>query len=153
MARATKGEDFQISTAVRDRALHQKRSLLVVDALTDSDFAVRHSIVRQGVRSMIAAPLQTGNAVIGLLYVDLTNPTRSSTRDDLNLLTVMANIAANSKPPGGCSPASWSTGGQDSDEATAARRSRVPRARAGGLQPIKASCCLGRPVRISASYI
>src|SRR5204862_2172457 len=31
---------------------------------------------------------------IGLLYVDLTNPTRSFTREDLNLLTVMANIAA-----------------------------------------------------------
>jgi serine phosphatase RsbU (regulator of sigma subunit) len=43
---------------------------------------------------MIAAPLQTQDAVIGLLYVDLTNSTRFFTRDDLKLLTVMANIAA-----------------------------------------------------------
>jgi len=93
-AQAARGENFQISTAVRDRVLNEKKSLLVVDALSDSDFAERKSIVMQGVRSIIAAPLQTGDEVIGLLYVDLTNPTRCFTRDDLNLLTVMANIAA-----------------------------------------------------------
>ena len=91
---AARGENFQISTAVRDRVLKEKTSLLVVDALSDSDFGGRNSIVLQGVRSIIAAPLQTGDEVIGLLYVDLTNPTRCFTRDDLNLLAVMANIAA-----------------------------------------------------------
>jgi len=93
-AQAARGENFQISSAVRDRVLNEKSSLLVVDALSDSDFAERKSIVMQGVRSIIAAPLQTGNEVIGLLYVDLTNPTRRFTSDDLDLLTVMANIAA-----------------------------------------------------------
>jgi sigma-B regulation protein RsbU (phosphoserine phosphatase) len=91
---AARGENFQISSAVRDRVLREKKSLLVVDALSDSDFGGRNSIVLQGVRSIIAAPLQTGDEVIGLLYVDLTNPTRWFTRDDLNLLAVMANIAA-----------------------------------------------------------
>ena len=94
VAQAAKGDCFRISTVVRDRVLRQKTSVLVVDTLTDSDFAARDSIVSQGVRSMIAAPLQTSDEVIGLLYVDLTNLTRSFTRDDLNLLTVMANIAA-----------------------------------------------------------
>jgi serine phosphatase RsbU (regulator of sigma subunit) len=42
----------------------------------------------------MAVPLQTREAVIGLLYVDLTNLARFFTPDDLNLLTVMANIAA-----------------------------------------------------------
>jgi len=91
---AARGENFQISSAVRDRVLEEKKSLLVVDALSDSDFGGRQSIVMQGVRSIIAAPLETGGEVIGLLYVDLTNPTRCFTRDDLNLLAVMANIAA-----------------------------------------------------------
>jgi len=94
IAQAARGQNFQISGAVRDRVLKEKTSLLVVDAMLDSNFAARHSIVMQGVRSIIAAPLQTGDEVIGLLYVDLTNPTRTFTRDDLNLLTVMANIAA-----------------------------------------------------------
>ena len=94
VVQASTGENFQISSGVRDRVLKDKASLLVVDALSDSDFAERKSIVQHSVRSMIAAPLQTDDAVIGLLYVDLTNLTRFFTRDDLNLLTVMANIAA-----------------------------------------------------------
>lgn len=94
VVQASIGEGFQISSRVRDQVLNEKSSLLVVDALSDSDFAARNSIVQQSVRSMIAVPLQTGDAVIGLLYVDLTNLTRFFSPDDLNLLTVMANIAA-----------------------------------------------------------
>ena len=91
---AATGENFQISSGVRDRVMNEKASLLVVDALADSDFAERKSIVQQSVRSIMAVPLQTREAVIGLLYVDLTNLARFFTPDDLNLLTVMANIAA-----------------------------------------------------------
>src|SRR5262245_13439234 len=94
VVQAATGENFQISTGVRDRVLNEKASLLVVDALSDSDFAERKSIVQQSVRSIMAVPLQTREAVIGLLYVDLTNLARFFTHDDLNLLTVMANIAA-----------------------------------------------------------
>ena len=39
--------DFEISSAVRDRVLNEKSSLLVVDAQQDSDFGARHSIVIQ----------------------------------------------------------------------------------------------------------
>ena len=94
VVQAAIGENFQISSGVRDRVLNEKASLLVVDALSDSDFAERKSIVQHSVRSIIAVPLQTRDAVIGLLYVDLTNLARFFTHDDLNLLTVMANIAA-----------------------------------------------------------
>ena len=94
IVQAATGENFQISSGVRDRVLNEKASLLVVDALSDSDFAERKSIVQQSVRSIMAVPLQTREAVIGLLYVDLTNLARFFTHDDLNLLTVMANIAA-----------------------------------------------------------
>jgi serine phosphatase RsbU (regulator of sigma subunit) len=94
VVQAATGENFQISSGVRDRVLNEKASLLVVDALSDSDFAERKSIVQHSVRSIIAVPLQTRDAVIGLLYVDLTNLARFFTHDDLNLLTVMANIAA-----------------------------------------------------------
>jgi sigma-B regulation protein RsbU (phosphoserine phosphatase) len=94
VVQAATGENFQISSGVRDRVLNEKASLLVVDALSDSDFAERKSIVQHSVRSIIAVPLQTREAVLGLLYVDLTNLARFFTHDDLNLLTVMANIAA-----------------------------------------------------------
>ena len=52
------------------------------------------SIVEQKVRSMIAVPLQTNDRVIGLIYVDSPHLIREFSREDLNLLTVMANVAA-----------------------------------------------------------
>ena len=43
---------------------------------------------------MIAVPLQTNDRVIGLIYVDSPDLIREFTREDLGLLTVMANVAA-----------------------------------------------------------
>jgi sigma-B regulation protein RsbU (phosphoserine phosphatase) len=43
---------------------------------------------------MMAVPLQTADRVIGLIYVDMPNIIREFTPEDLNLLTVMANVAA-----------------------------------------------------------
>jgi serine phosphatase RsbU (regulator of sigma subunit) len=46
------------------------------------------------VRSMIAVPLQTGDRVIGLIYVDNGSIIRHFSKEDLDLLSVMANVAA-----------------------------------------------------------
>jgi phosphoserine phosphatase RsbU/P len=92
--RAARGEGFKISTTVRDRVINEKASLLVRDAQLDQNLREHMSIVEQKVRSMIAVPLQTNDRVIGLIYVDTPNTIREFTREDLNLLTVMANVAA-----------------------------------------------------------
>ncbi len=92
--RAHRGEGFQISKTVRDRVLNEKASLLVRDAQLDQALKGHMSIVEQKVRSMMAVPLQTNDRVIGLIYVDSPNAIREFTREDLNLLTVMANVAA-----------------------------------------------------------
>src|SRR5262249_43142244 len=82
VVQAATGENFHISTGVRDRVLNEKASLLVVDALSDSDFAERNSIVQQSGRSVMAVPLQTRDAVVGLLYVELAKPAMFITRID-----------------------------------------------------------------------
>ncbi|MGH9638587.1 MAG: SpoIIE family protein phosphatase [Bryobacteraceae bacterium] len=92
--RASKGEGFVISTAVRDRVLREKCSLMIKDAQADDGFRRQESIVLHRVHSMIAVPLQTGNRVIGLIYVDNGEVIHPFTQEDLDLLTVMANIAA-----------------------------------------------------------
>ena len=91
---AARGEGFKISSTVRDRVIKEKASLLVRDAQLDQGLREHMSIVEQKVRSMIAVPLQTNDRVIGLIYVDSPNAVREFTREDLNLLTVMANVAA-----------------------------------------------------------
>jgi serine phosphatase RsbU (regulator of sigma subunit)/pSer/pThr/pTyr-binding forkhead associated (FHA) protein len=92
--RAHKGDGFRISTGVRDRVLNEKTSVLVRDAQADEAFKSRMSIVEQKVHTMMAAPLQTKDRIIGLIYVDSPFVLRPFTPDDLNLLTVMANVAA-----------------------------------------------------------
>jgi serine phosphatase RsbU (regulator of sigma subunit) len=92
--RASKGDGFTISAAVRDQVLRDKCSLSIRDAQRHDAFSKQQSIVLQSVRSMMAAPLQTGARVIGLIYVDNGSVVRPFSQDDLDLLTVMANVAA-----------------------------------------------------------
>ena len=92
--RASKGEGFSLSTAVRDRVLSAKESLMISDAQLDAALRESKSIVSQGVHSMMAAPLQTGERVIGLIYVDTGDLISPFSPEDLDLLTVMANVAA-----------------------------------------------------------
>jgi len=94
VVRAAKGTAFRISTAVRDRVVKEQVSVLVRDTQLDDAFKMRQSIVGQRVRTLIAVPLQTRDRIIGLIYVDSPSLTRVFTKDDLNLLTVMANTAA-----------------------------------------------------------
>jgi sigma-B regulation protein RsbU (phosphoserine phosphatase) len=92
--RAQKGAGFQISSHVRDLVIRQKRSLLVLDALSDAALAARKSIVQEQIRGILAVPLQTDKDVIGLIYLDAPIDIKEFTKDDLNVLTVLGNIAA-----------------------------------------------------------
>src|SRR5208283_5001588 len=94
LPKAHKGEGFRISSGVRDRVLNEKSSILVRDAQMDDAFKGRMSIVEQKVHSMMAVPLQTKERIIGLIYLDSPFVLREFTKDDLSLLTVMANVAA-----------------------------------------------------------
>jgi serine phosphatase RsbU (regulator of sigma subunit) len=94
VVQSSRGEGFRISTAVRDRVLEAKTSLMVRDAQQDEALRQRFSIVEHSVRTLMAVPLQTDNNVIGLIYVDSPLFAREFTSDDLNLLTVMAHVAA-----------------------------------------------------------
>jgi serine phosphatase RsbU (regulator of sigma subunit) len=68
--------------------------VLVRDTSADEAFRERRSIVEQNVRTLIAVPLQTREEIIGLIYVDSPSLIREFTKDDLGMLTVMANVAA-----------------------------------------------------------
>lgn len=92
--KASRGGEFRISTAVRDRVIVDGVSLMIESIAETPDLKERKSIILQGVRSLLAVPLQTDEKVIGLLYVDALSFVKNFTNDDLSLLTVMANVAA-----------------------------------------------------------
>lgn len=93
-SRAVHGEGFRISTTIRDRVLKEKTSVLVRDLAQDEALRQQVSISEQQIHTMMAVPLQTEEQVIGLIYVDSRSFIREFTPDDLNLLTVLANVAA-----------------------------------------------------------
>jgi len=92
--RATKGAGFRISSRVRDLVLKERRSLLVRDTMRHEALAGSESIVQQQVKSVLAVPLQTEDRVIGLIYLDSPGFIQDFSPEDLNLLTVMGNMAA-----------------------------------------------------------
>ena len=95
VVRATRGDGFRISTSVRNQVLQKCTSILVRDTQLDDALRNQESIVGQNIRTLMAVPLQALDRVIGLIYVDSPSVRREFTRDDLSLLTVMANVAAN----------------------------------------------------------
>jgi serine phosphatase RsbU (regulator of sigma subunit) len=92
--KAHKGEGFRISSTVRDQVMKDRKSILVRDAQLDDAFRGRMSIVEHKVHTMMAVPLQTKDRIIGLIYVDSPFILREFTKDDLDLLTIMASQAA-----------------------------------------------------------
>jgi serine phosphatase RsbU (regulator of sigma subunit)/pSer/pThr/pTyr-binding forkhead associated (FHA) protein len=92
--RAYHGEGLSISTFVRDRVLQDKASVLVRDVMKDDAFKERQSVFGQNIRSMMAVPLQTDSEVLGIVYVDSLSFIKEFKPEDLNLLTVLANVAA-----------------------------------------------------------
>ncbi len=92
--KASSGGSFRISQGVRDRVLKGRESLLINDVMSDDAFRGMQSLVQHHVRMFMAVPLQTNDQVLGLIYADCPTLTHQFTVEDLNLLTVMANIAA-----------------------------------------------------------
>lgn len=94
VTRAHKGDGFRVSSAVRDKVMRDRASLLVQDASNDSLLRASQTIVQQKIKSLMAVPLQTESQVIGILYVDTPNLLYPFDAEALSLLTVFANIAA-----------------------------------------------------------
>ena len=77
-------EELTISRTITQKVMREKIALLSQDAKTDSLFSGAVSIVSQGVRSTICAPLITESNVHGVVYADRLDPFSSFSEDDLD---------------------------------------------------------------------
>jgi len=69
-------------------------SVVTADAALDPRFMGNQSIVAQSVHSAMAVPLFDNKRVLGILYVDSPDPTVRFSSDQLEILTLLANMAA-----------------------------------------------------------
>jgi sigma-B regulation protein RsbU (phosphoserine phosphatase) len=67
-------------------------SLLTSDAQEDERFRNQQSIVAQDLRSAMAVPLVHNEEIMGVLYVDTTDPVTSYTERDLRVLTLLGQM-------------------------------------------------------------
>jgi serine phosphatase RsbU (regulator of sigma subunit) len=91
--RASDGE-VKVSREVQRQVFEERRSVLSTDAQLDERFKNRESVILSGVRSILAVPLRVGERVIGMLYADSPLEVRPFSRDDLQVLTTIAGVAA-----------------------------------------------------------
>jgi adenylate cyclase len=82
------------SRTIVDMVVKQKVAVLTSDAQTDERFESGDSIRLQQIRSAMCAPLWSGSAVIGVIYVDSPLHAGSFSEQDLDLLAALANFAA-----------------------------------------------------------
>jgi phosphoserine phosphatase RsbU/P len=86
--------NLMLSRTVINRVLGERVSFLIEDALSDVAFQAQQSIVSQGVRTALAAPLFDNENVIGLLYADSADSHDRYTTDELKAFTLLANCVA-----------------------------------------------------------
>lgn len=83
-------DSLTISRTITQKVMREKVALLSQDAKTDAQFLGAESIVSQGVRSTICAPLITESNVHGVIYADRLDPFAAFTPDHLELISAVA---------------------------------------------------------------
>jgi serine phosphatase RsbU (regulator of sigma subunit) len=87
-------QPLALSRSIINNVMQENTSVLTGDAASDPRFQGQHSIVAQAVRSAMAIPLFDNQRVLGILYVDSQNLAQSFSEDQLEVLTLLANMAA-----------------------------------------------------------
>lgn len=83
-------EKLTLSRTITQKVMRDKVAILSQDATTDEQFFGAESIVSQGVRSTICAPLITEANVHGVVYADRLDPFAAFSPDHLELISAVA---------------------------------------------------------------
>jgi adenylate cyclase len=93
-ASAQNAEEIMLSKTVVDRVIADRVALLSFDAQADNRLGQAQSIVMQGIRSVMCAPLLGRIGVLGVIYVDCQEQAKIFSEDDLDLLNAVASEAS-----------------------------------------------------------
>ena len=87
----SKGNEIILSNAVTDLVMRERKSVLTLDAMMDDRFKSSQSIQIQSIRSCMCVPLESQHRTLGLLYIDSRLQAGSFSREELTLVTGIAN--------------------------------------------------------------
>jgi serine phosphatase RsbU (regulator of sigma subunit) len=86
--------EIKLSRSITEQVIRQATSVLTSDAQHDPRFQQNKSIMLGGIRSVMAVPLAVEGRVSGMIYVDSPFGTSRFTEQNLQLLTLIAGVAA-----------------------------------------------------------
>jgi serine phosphatase RsbU (regulator of sigma subunit) len=87
-------EPLALSQSITKAVLAENTAVITSDAAHDPRFLAQHSIIAQAIHSAMAVPLFDNQSVLGILYVDSTDPGVLYGQPELELLTLLGNMAA-----------------------------------------------------------
>jgi HD-GYP domain-containing protein (c-di-GMP phosphodiesterase class II) len=82
---------FTVSRTLVTDTITKGVSTFARDASSDARFSEGHSVIGQGIRSVMCVPLRTTDEVLGALYVDSQSGAGRFTDEDLELLAAIGN--------------------------------------------------------------
>ncbi|MCB1033156.1 MAG: sigma-54-dependent Fis family transcriptional regulator [Acidobacteria bacterium] len=83
-----------VSRSILARVLEDRAPLLVEDALSDERFGKAESILRKGIRSVLAAPLEVEGEVVGALYLESRSIDRLFGPEELELFRRILELSS-----------------------------------------------------------
>jgi adenylate cyclase len=93
-AAAEEGNIRPVSNTIIGRILSDRVAILTDNALEDPRFDMGDSVVIDGIRSVMAAPIWEERTILGVIYVDSLDITAGYQAEDLDLLTAIGHQAA-----------------------------------------------------------
>ncbi|HEV3028128.1 MAG TPA: adenylate/guanylate cyclase domain-containing protein, partial [Planctomycetota bacterium] len=88
------GKDINVSRTISSQVMNDKVSIITSDALQDPRFMQGLSIVQYNIRAALCVPLWESDRVYGAIYLDNLAKSYAFTKDDLELMTAIANLVA-----------------------------------------------------------
>ncbi len=85
---------FTFSQTIVNELLTQKNAILIPDIQSDKKFTEQKSIIELKIKSAMATPLFDNGEILGILYVDTTDPRKQFNEEYLRIIAAFGNILA-----------------------------------------------------------
>ena len=87
-------EAVQVSRTIVSQVFSEGVAVLCNDVPSTETFADTESVIARQIRSVLAVPLEVFDRVMGVIYLDSSNPDARFDEDHLQLVTAIGSIAA-----------------------------------------------------------
>lgn len=88
------GPVFRISRTLLSTVLAERKAILSQDVMKDARFRRSESLHSSSIHSILSAPLCWGDRILGVVYLDTSDPSREFDRNDLDRLRKILSPAA-----------------------------------------------------------